>query len=46
MHAGRGLLGDAADRFGRHLLVPAGLVLDALLDGGEQHLFLFAGRLG
>ena len=43
VHAGGGLFGDAAHFLGE-LAVPAGLFLDPLLDGGEQHfLFLVAG---
>ena len=44
MHAGGGLLGDAADVLG-DLRVPAGLGLQPRLDGGEQDLFLLVGRL-
>ena len=45
VHAGGGLLGDAADFLGE-LGVPAGLLLHPLLDGGEQHfLFLVAGMI-
>ena len=43
VHAGGGFLGDAAHLLGE-FGVPAGLILDPLLDGGEQHfLFLVAG---
>src|SRR3546814_12082274 len=44
MHAGGGLLGHAADRLAE-LRVPAGLLGDALLDGGEQRLLLLVGRI-
>ena len=44
MHAGRGLFGDAADRLAV-LFVPAGLVLQPLLDRGEQDLFFLVGRV-
>src|SRR3546814_20383066 len=44
MHAGGGLLGHAADRLAE-LRVPAGLRGGALLDGGEQRLLYFVGRL-
>ena len=40
MHACRGFLGDAANVLG-DLAVPAGLRLEARLDGGEQRLFFF-----
>src|SRR5215510_14689750 len=45
MHAGGGLLGHAADGVGV-ALVPAGLVLELLLDGREQDLLFLVGRLG
>ena len=44
VHAGGGLLGDAADVLG-DLRVPAGLLLQPLLDRGEEDLFLLVGRL-
>src|SRR5208283_238437 len=44
VHAGGGFLGDAADAVG-DAGIPARLVLDALRDRREQHLFLFVVRV-
>ena len=44
VNAGRGFLGHAADGLGI-ALVPAGLVLEPLLDGGEQDFLFLVGRL-
>src|SRR5712671_4067191 len=44
MHARRRLLGDATDRV-CVLAIPAGLLAEPLLDGGEENFLFLVGRL-